>query len=245
MKNKIRLMIKIAVGVGKNKNIITSCDIFKNEHENVEITFVDNDNDLVNAILDENIDAVIRGSLPASSVMKQLKSKFKDISRATYINGKDIELLLTPVGIDEGETLEDKLKIAINCGEFLKKQSKTPKIAVMASGRKGDYGRSEEISKSIDESEELTELIKQHTDFEVVNHYILIEQAIKDKCNVIIAPNGIIGNIIFRTLVLVNSWPSCGAITFGINSIYIDTSRDQNTEGYLRSLKLAHKFANI
>lgn len=245
MKNKIRLMIKIVVGVGKNRNIITSCDIFKKENENVEITFVDNDNDLVNAILDENIDAVIRGSLPASSVMKQLKSKFKDISRATYINGNDIELLLTPVGIDEGETLEDKLKIAINCGEFLKKQSKTPKIAVMAAGRKGDYGRSEEISKSIDESEELTGLIKEHTDFEVVNHYILIEQAIKDKCNVIIAPNGIIGNIIFRTLVLVNSWPSCGAITFGINSIYIDTSRDQNTEGYLRSLKLAHKFANI
>ncbi|MCR5026010.1 MAG: methanogenesis marker protein Mmp4/MtxX [Methanobrevibacter sp.] len=238
-------MIKIVVGVGKNKSIIKSCDIFKNENENVEITFADNDNDLVNAILDEDIDAVIRGSLPASSVMKQLKSEFSDISRATYINGDDIEFLLTPVGIDEGETLDDKLKIAVNCGEFLKKQSKQPKIAVMASGRKGDYGRSEEISKSIDESEELTELIKDHTNYEVVNHYILIEKAIKDKCNVIIAPNGIIGNIIFRTLVLVNSWPSYGAITFGINSIYIDTSRDQNTEGYLRSLKLAYKLAKI
>ncbi len=245
MKNKIKTMIKIVVGVGKNKSIIKSCDIFKNENENVEITFADNDNDLVNAILDEDIDAVIRGSLPASSVMKQLKSEFSDISRATYINGDDIEFLLTPVGIDEGETLDDKLKIAVNCGEFLKKQSKQPKIAVMASGRKGDYGRSEEISKSIDESEELTELIKDHTNYEVVNHYILIEKAIKDKCNVIIAPNGIIGNIIFRTLVLVNSWPSYGAITFGINSIYIDTSRDQNTEGYLRSLKLAYKLAKI
>ena len=124
-------------------------------------------------------------------------------------------------------------------------QSKKVKIAVMASGRKGDYGRSEEISKSIDESEELTRLIEENTHFEVKNHYILIEKAIKENCNVIIAPNGIIGNIIFRSLVLVNSWPSCGAVTFGINKIYIDTSRDQNTNGYLRSLKLAYKLANI
>ena len=115
----------------------------------------------------------------------------------------------------------------------------------MASGRKGDYGRSKEISKSIDDSEKLTELIEENTDFEVKNHYILIEQAIKDKCNVIIAPDGIIGNIIFRTLVLVNLWPSCGAVTFGIDSIYIDTSRDQNVDGYLRSLKLAYNLANI
>lgn len=238
-------MIKITVGLGENKDILKACEIYKKENSNVEIKLVDNDNDLVNAILDKNVDAAIRGSLPASSVMKQLNKKFGDISRATYINSKDIEFLLTPVGIDEGKTVDEKLKIAIHCGEFLKKQSKKPKIAVMASGRKGDYGRSEEISKSIDESEKLTELIKQNTDFDVKNHYILIEQALKDNCNVIIAPNGIMGNIIFRTLVLVNSWPSCGAVTFGIDSIYIDTSRDQNIKGYLRSLKLAYKLANI
>ncbi|WP_407380420.1 methanogenesis marker protein Mmp4/MtxX [Methanobrevibacter sp.] len=238
-------MTKITIGLGDNKNVIKACELFKKEHDDVEITLVRNDDDLVKAILDDEIDGVVRGSLPASSVMKQLNSKFSDISRATYINGNDVEFLLTPVGIDEGSTIEDKLKIAIHCGEFLEKQSKKVKIAVMASGRKGDYGRSEEISRSIDESEQLTQLIKENTDFEVKNHYILIEKAIADNCNVIIAPNGIIGNIIFRSLVLVNSWPSCGAVTFGINEIYIDTSRDQNTRGYLRSLKLAYKLANI
>ena len=238
-------MIKIVVGLGENKDIIEACEIFKKKNKDAEIKLVKNDRNLVGAILDNNVDAVIRGSLPASNVMKELKAKFSDISRATYVNGDNIEFLLTPVGIDEGKTVEDKFKIAVECGKFLKKQSKNPKIAVLASGRKGDYGRSEEISKSIDESEELTKLIKEKTDFEVTNHYILIEKALKDKCNIIIAPDGIIGNIIFRTLVLVNSWPSCGAITFGITGIYIDTSRDQNIKGYLRSLKLAYKFANI
>ena len=71
------------------------------------------------------------------------------------------------------------------------------------------------------------------------------DEFLNENCNVIIAPDGIIGNIIFRTLILVNSWPSCGAITFGINGIYIDTSRDQTVEGYLRSLIFAYKLANI
>ena len=38
---------------------------------------------------------------------------------------------------------------------------------------------------------------KENTDFEVTNHYILIEKAIKDKCNVIIAPNGTYTSFMF------------------------------------------------
>lgn len=237
-------MINIAIGIGENKEILKSIDQFKKNYD-ANITLIDNDDDLVKSILDSETDAVIRGSLPASTVMKQVKKHYPEISRATYINGDGYEFLLTPVGIDEGNTLDEKLKIALHCGEFLKRLKKEPKIAVLADGRKGDYGRSEKISKSIDDSEELTRLIKENSNFEVKNYYILIEQAIKEKCNVIIAPDGIIGNIIFRTLVLLNSWPSCGAVSFGIDGIYIDTSRDQTKEGYLRSLILAYKLANL
>ena len=237
-------MKTIAIGIGENNNIVKAIEIFENKY-NVNIKLIYNDNDLVKSILDDKIDAVVRGSLAASGVIKEVKKHFPEISRATYVNGNGREFLLTPVGIDEGNTIEDKLKIAINCGEFLKRLDKEPKFAILADGRKGDYGRSEKISKSIDESEELTKLIKEKTDFEVKNYYILIEQALNENCNVIIAPDGIIGNIIFRTLILVNSWPSCGAITFGINGIYIDTSRDQTVEGYIRSLIFAYKLANI
>lgn len=237
-------MIRIAIGTGKNLKIFDAIKIFEKNHH-AEIILIDNDDDLAKAILNSDIDAVVRGSLPASGVIKKVKKDFPEISRATYVNGNGHEFLLTPVGIDEGNTVDEKLNIAINCGEFLEKLGKDPKIAVLADGRKGDYGRSERISSSIDESEKLTQLIEENTNFEVKNYYILIEQAIKDNCNVIIAPDGIIGNIIFRTLILVNSWPSCGAITFGINGIYIDTSRDQSVEGYLRSLKFAYKLANL
>ena len=86
--------------------------------------------------------------------------------------------------------------------------------------------------------------IKEQTDEEVENYFILIEKAINSKANIIIAPNGRVGNIIFRTLVLLNSWPSHGAITFGIDRVYIDTSRDQSIEGYVRSLTLAEKLSD-
>ena len=233
-------MKTIAIGVGENKNILKACNIFKNQRPDTNIRLIYDDEELVKAVLDDETDAVVRGSLSALNIMHDLKTVYPELSRATYINSANYEFLLAPVGIDEGNTLDEKFKIAMNCIEFLKKLNKNPKIAVLAKGRKGDMGRSEEISSSIEESDKLVEMISHEVDCDVKNYYILVEKAIKDKCNIIIAPDGITGNIIFRTLVLLDSWPSHGAVTFGIDRIYIDTSRDQTVDGYIRSLMLAH-----
>ncbi len=238
-------MITIAIGVGENKDILEACDIFKKEKQDVNLKLIENEELLAKSILDKNINATIRGSLTASNVLKQLKERYPKISRATYINGQGHEFLISSVGIDEGNTTEEKLKIAIYCIDFLKKLNKTPKIATLSYARPGDYGRGEEINKSLDDTEKLTKLIEKHTNQKIEDKCVLIDQAIKNKCNILIAPNGIVGNTIFRTLVLLNSWPSFGAITLGIDEIYIDTSRDQNVEGYLRSLKLAYKLAKL
>ena len=238
-------MKTIAIGVGENENIIQACHIFKEKHPKTNLKLIYRDKDMVQAVLADKIHGVVRGSLPASNIMKELKAVYPNITRATYVNGDEYEFLLTPVGIDEGETVEDRLDIVKNCIDFLKRLGKTPKIAVLAEGRKDDFGRGPEVSQSITDSEKLTELIKENTDEEVENYYILVEEAIKDGCNVIVAPNGRVGNIIFRTLVLLNSWPSYGAITFGMDKIYIDTSRDQSIEGYVRSLTLAYELDNF
>lgn len=236
-------MKRIAIGVGENENIIQACHIFKEKHPETDINLIYSDDDLIRAVLDKKIDGVVRGSLPASNIMKELKEKYPNLSRATYVNGNGYEFLLTPVGIDEGNTVEEKFKMTMNCIEFFKQVGKTPKIAVLAEGREDDFGRGKEVSNSIKDSRKLTKLIEENTEEEVKNYYILIEKAINDKCNIIIAPNGRVGNIIFRTLVLLNSWPSYGAVTFGINRTYIDTSRDQSIEGYVRSLILANDLA--
>ena len=236
-------MKTIAIGVGENENIIQACHIFKEKHPKTDIKLIYSDDDLIKAVLDDNIDAVVRGSLPASNIMQDLKQHYPNLSRATYVNGDGHEFLLSPVGIDEGKTVDERYEIVLNCIDFLKKVGKEPKIAILAEGREDDFGRGSEVSNSIIESKKLTKLIQENTSEDVENYFILIEKAINNKSNIIIAPNGRVGNIIFRTLVLLNSWPSHGAITFGIDRIYIDTSRDQSIDGYVRSLLLADELS--
>ena len=124
----------------------------------------------------------------------------------------------------------------------------------MSSGRCNDYNRNPNVDLSLKESEDLEKIINEdlssdvkfnEIDYTVKNYYILIEQAINDKNNIIIAPDGIIGNYIFRILVLLCKWPSYGAVTLGIDEIYIDTSRNQSKEGYIRSLNLAYNLAKM
>ncbi len=236
-------MKTIAIGVGENENIIQACHIFKEKHPKTELKLIYKDEDLVKAVLNDKIDGVVRGSLPASNIMKELKEKYPNLFRATYVNGDDREFLLTPVGIDEGVSVEDRFEMAMQCANFLRKVGKTPKIAVLAEGREDDFGRGSEVSNSIKDSKKLTKLIEESGE-DVKNYFILIEKAINEGSNVIIAPNGRVGNIVFRTLVLLNSWPSYGAVTFGIDKTYIDTSRDQSIEGYVRSLILANDLAD-
>ena len=180
-------MITIAVGVGENKNILEACDIFKTQKPDVNIELIENDEKLAKSISDKNIDATIRGSLAASNILKQLKESYPKISRATYIHGKGHEFIISSVGIDEGNTLKEKLNIAVHCIDFMKKLKKTPKIATLSYARPGDYGRSEEINQSLDDAKKLTQLIEKHTNQKIENSCVLIDQAIKNKCNIYLA----------------------------------------------------------
>lgn len=275
------IMINIVAGFDKNENILLAAKE-ANKLTDLNVDIVNSEEELIEAYNNPDVDAVVRGSLKSSKIMKYLRQLDKDskIHRATYINtdgsgftlnipasgskrgyissNANFEFLLSPVGIDEGNTLEDKLELAIQASEFIQSSGMEVKIAILADGRKDDVGRSERIDNSLKDSEKLTELLLEEFEnnpnfdndsddvskhFSVKNYYILLEQAIKDKNNIIISPDGISGNIIFRTLVLLNSWPSCGAVTLGINKIFIDTSRDQSIEGYLRSLNLVYKLA--
>ena len=259
-------MINIVAGYFENKNILEASKE-ASSIEDLNVSIANSEQELINAFKDPGVDAVVRGSLKSHEIMKFLKEYKKDnaINRATFINTfddedflEDYEFLLAPVGIDEGKTIDERLEIAIQAALFLKSINKQPKIAILAAGRKDDFGRTLGIDKNLKESEDLCEKITQKLNdldafdndsddesrhFEVKNYYILIEKAIKEGNNIILAPDGVTGNIIFRTLVLLNSWPSNGAVTLGIDEIFVDTSRDQSVEGYLRSIKLAYDLA--
>ncbi len=194
----------------------------------------------MNYLFNGYADAAIRGSLSASKIMAKLREKYPNkISRASFIELNGQKFLLAPVGIDEGDDMDQKLLIAEDGSRFLLSIGIKPKIGVLSGGRPQDKGRSKKIDESIDEGNLLTSmLIDQFIDAK--HYFILIEDAIADGANFIIAPDGISGNLIFRSIVLLGGGKSHGAVTLGMDEIYIDTSRSNDVEGYKRALEFAH-----
>jgi len=229
--------MKIAAGVGKNKNIIEA-----SKEVDFEVILTESEDDLIDMLLNKKVDAAIRGSLSASKILSILKEKYgTNIYRTSFLEVGSHKFLFAPVGIDEGDSLEEKVKI-INLGaEFLLKLGMEPEIAVLSGGRPQDVGRSSKIDSSIEEGEHVTDIVK--SKYSVKHYFILIENAIKDNANFVLAPDGISGNLIFRTLVLVGSGKSHGAVTLGIDEIFIDTSRSQSIEGYIRALEFSNYLA--
>lgn len=228
-------MINIVAGHGENDNILFAIAKFKDKNPEVNIELVETDAKLVEAINNPMVDGVIRGSLNASSVLKFLRGESENvINRATFVRHDDYEFLLAPVGIDEGKTYDDKVVLINQANSFFESMGKSMKVGLISAGRKDDYSRADYIDVMLKDSEELERSLK--TSFDIKNYYILIEEAIADGANLILAPNGVMGNLLFRSLVLVAGWESYGAVTLGIDEIYVDTSRSQSVEGYVRSL---------
>ena len=165
-----------------------------------------------------------------------LKKKHPHIFRASILEKDGHIFLLTPVGIDECDTIRAKRVIIEESSKMIENLGLEPKIALISGGRKQDKGRSAKIDQTIDECEQLTSELKDQ--YNIKHYYILIEEAIKDQANIIVAPDGIIGNIIFRSLVLVSEVRSYGALTLKQPNLFIDTSRSQTTEGYVNAIKL-------
>ena len=229
----------VAAGVGKNKKVLEAiADV------DFDVVKVESEDQLIELLFSGKVDAAIRGSLSASLIMSELKKIHPELYRASYIEFKGKKFLLAPVGIDEGETVSQKLQIAILGSKFLEAEGVKPSIAVLSSGRPHDKGRNRRVDESMDAAEELTSLIKERF-IDVKHYYALIEDAFSSGANFIIAPDGIVGNTIFRTLVLVAGAKSYGAVTLGMKEIYIDTSRSQDCNGYKRALILANRLSDL
>ena len=98
-----------------------------------------------------------------------------------------------------------------------------------------DFGRSGLIDESLQAGKKLFYMAKDEG-FNVSHNGILIEEAYKDS-NVIIAPNGIVGNLLFRTLNFLGNARSFGAPVLNLDDVFIDTSRSK--DDYTDSIMMA------
>lgn len=184
------------------------------EHANPELALVDD-------LMAGRIDAAVRGTLPANATLKSLKKAagvdhLERIALLETVSGK--KFLLTPVGVDEGWTVGEKLEL-IKKGRIIAKKFGLPeKVGILSGGRLGDVGRHPQVDASMADAELLARL------GDATHCEILIEDAV-ETCGLIIAPDGISGNLVFRTLVFLGGGKGHGAPVVNISRIFVDSSR--------------------
>ena len=176
---------------------------------------------LVRALMDGEIDAAVRGSLPASATLRALKNatgvdRLLRIAILSTPAGK--KFLLAPVGVDEGWTVAEKVELVEKGRDLAARLGLSRDVAVLSGGRLGDVGRHPAVDRSLADAELVARLTG------AAHHEILIEDAIGTS-GMILAPDGISGNLIFRTLVFLGGGKAHGAPVVNIDRIFVDSSR--------------------
>lgn len=180
---------------------------------------------LVELLADGKIDAAVRGTLGASSTLSNLKKTFHvdKIHRLALLTAADgTPFFLAPVGIDEGTTLKDKVDFICKGVEHINRLGTVPKVAIISGGRLEDFGRDKYVDKTLADAVFLVSRAK-NMGIDAKHYGILVEDAIKE-ANFLLAPDGVSGNLIFRTLVFLGGGDGIGASVL-MDKVFIDTSR--------------------
>lgn len=179
-------------------------------------------NDLVRLLAEGKIDGAVRGNLPAGRTMKALANEFNiTVMRLALIELSGWSFLFGPVGIDEGETISDRLGLVQGGAKYLRRMGIEPKVSVLSGGRLEDLGRSERVDRSLAEAEFIAARARE-AGVDAKHKGILIESCRGD--DIIIAPEGVSGNLVFRTLLLLCDANSLGAPVL-MEKIFVDSSR--------------------
>jgi len=196
--------------------------------------------ELVGMLLRGEVDAAIRGTLSASKTLRELKSSFglDKIHRVAILETPQrTAFLLAPVGVDEGNDVDDKVELTKGGVALLRALGVRPVVAVLSGGRLEDYGRSPLVDESLREAEVVVERIRRELGVEAYHQGILIEDAVKS-ATLVIAPNGMTGNLIFRALTLVGGGGALGApVVDVLPKVFVDVSRAM--EDYMDSVLLS------
>ncbi|MDV4343891.1 methanogenesis marker protein Mmp4/MtxX [Methanoculleus sp. YWC-01] len=192
---------------------------------------------LIEALYTGRIDAAVRGTLPASATLKALKraANVDHLERIALLETADGHLfLLAPVGVDEGWTVEEKVRF-VRAGRDIARRFGLPEgVAVLSGGRLGDLGRHPVVDRTMADAELVARLTgAEHTE-------ILIEEAAR-RYGMVVAPDGVSGNLIFRTLTLLGAGAGHGAPVVNIDKIFVDTSRA--SADYTNAIMLAKSLA--
>ncbi|MDQ1276505.1 MAG: hypothetical protein QG610_2083 [Euryarchaeota archaeon] len=177
-------------------------------------------------LVSRKVDAVIRGTAKASGTLANLKETLgmKRVCRLALLLTVDgTPFFLAPVGIDEGNTISDKLRMITLGAEHIRRLGVEPAVGILSGGRMGDIGRDRRVDRTLADGEFVVGRA-QELGINAKHYTILIEDAIKES-NFIVAPDGISGNLIFRTIAFLGGGDGLGAPVLMDDYVFVDTSR--------------------
>lgn len=194
----------------------------------ISVSGFDDSAELVSALKKGKIDAAVRGTLSSSAVLSELKRAFgvaETMRVALLEDSTGRPFLLAPVGIDEGRDLGSRTRIVEAALSFFHLVKWRLSIGVLSKGRAEDAARGQDIQTSIREGEEMAASLRAKG-YEARHFTILVEEAVKE-CDLIMAPDGITGNLMFRSLHFLGGMRAYGAPVVNLNKIFVDTSRSK------------------
>ncbi len=251
---------RIGLGIGKiSEKLIKSAEV---AHEYADVVLVGDEKQikaigtelevihstepskkLIELLLSGKIDGAVRGTLSATKTLSELKKSMgmKRLYRVALLETADGKpFFLAPVGIDEGNSVEDKIELIKRGVEHMKRLGVKANVGILSGGRFEDKGRDPVVDRTLAEAELVTKKVCE-MGINAKNYSILIEDAIAE-ANFIIAPDGISGNLIFRTLVFLGGGYGHGAPVL-MEKVFVDTSRVGGH--YTRAIMLASALKNV
>ncbi|MHA1893632.1 MAG: methanogenesis marker protein Mmp4/MtxX [Candidatus Helarchaeota archaeon] len=239
---------KIGIGVIPDKiNLMNELKQIVEENQFASLVFFNDSPDLIQSLQDGEVDGIVRGNLPSNTFLKEIKKAF-DLDTcyrlALLESSNNQEFFFAPVGIDEARDVKEK-KTFITLGiKLMKELGMSPKIGILSGGRTDDIGRDPSVDKSIEEANKILQWMEREYANIGKNYNILIENAINEKVNMILAPNGMSGNLIYRTLIHLGSGKSHGAPYLNVDKPVIDTSRVAPLNEYISAVSFASALKN-
>jgi len=224
---------------------------------------------LMEALLSGNIRGAVRGNLPSSSVIGELRGMGIEPRRAAFFGFRDRLRALVPVGIDEGPTPAERAEMALLAADILMALRnenadgdagpvhdpggrddagsqrvgtfRSIRVGVLAAGRPGDTGRSGTVARSLAAGREITESCMGNG-LDAHLYGIEIEKALPAS-DILVAPDGITGNYIFRILFHFAGVEFLGAVYMGLPFVLVDSSSSRRH--YDGPVRLAAKLVSL
>lgn len=217
------------VGIGGSSAVLAETKrLLSSSGVRIQLVGFEEPGDMVISLKRGEIGVAVRGTLSSSNVLQCLKDEFrlKEVIRAAVLeDSHEKPFILAPVGIDEGTDYTSKIRLAAATIEYFSGLGWTLKTGILSKGRLEDGSRGHQIRKSLEEGETMAKTLReQGAD---AKHYgILLEDAVKE-CDFVIAPDGVSGNLIFRSLHFVGSTRAYGAPVVNLDKLFVDTSRSK------------------